>query len=105
MALLIPVIMAVVFGLYPALYIQSSFLSQQESEPLLLVLAADHVIEDTAAFHQSIMDAIPLAEKGKFVTFGISLLVLIQVMVTFSVVKGCQTRAVMRLLLLLKNLI
>ncbi|WP_233977911.1 hypothetical protein, partial [Pectobacterium versatile] len=33
-------------------------------DPLLLVLAADHVISDNKAFHQAIRDAIPFAEQG-----------------------------------------
>ncbi|WJV40592.1 mannose-1-phosphate guanylyltransferase/mannose-6-phosphate isomerase [Raoultella terrigena] len=44
---------------------------KENEDPLLLVLAADHVIEDTTAFHQSILNAIPYAEEGKLVTFGI----------------------------------
>lgn len=40
-------------------------------DPLLLVLAADHVIQDEAAFNAAVMRAIPLAEAGKLVTFGI----------------------------------
>jgi len=39
--------------------------------PILLVLAADHVIENVAAFHSSIAIAQGLAEQGKLVTFGI----------------------------------
>jgi mannose-1-phosphate guanylyltransferase len=47
-------------------------LSSPEAEnPLLLVLAADHVIQDEAAFTKTVMNAIPLAEAGKLVTFGI----------------------------------
>lgn len=42
-----------------------------EDDPLLLVLAADHIIEDDAAFRAAVKDAIPLAEAGKLVTFGI----------------------------------
>ena len=42
-----------------------------ENDPLLLVLAADHVIQDAAAFADSIEKAIPLANQGKLVTFGI----------------------------------
>ena len=45
--------------------------SQEGEDPLLLVLAADHVIHDQAAFTKTIMNAIPLAESGKLVTFGI----------------------------------
>lgn len=40
-------------------------------DPLLLVLAADHVITDTQAFHDSVRAGIPAAESGKLVTFGI----------------------------------
>ena len=40
-------------------------------DPLLLVLAADHVIGDDAAFREAVTRAIPLAEAGKLVTFGI----------------------------------
>jgi mannose-1-phosphate guanylyltransferase len=41
------------------------------NDPLLLVLAADHVISDQAAFNKAVTSAIPLAEDGKLVTFGI----------------------------------
>ena len=42
-----------------------------KDDPLLLVLAADHVIKDQAAFSAAVTQAIPLAEAGKLVTFGI----------------------------------
>jgi mannose-1-phosphate guanylyltransferase len=42
-----------------------------KEDPLLLVLAADHVIQDNAAFEKAVSAAIPLAESGKLVTFGI----------------------------------
>jgi len=42
-----------------------------KDDPLLLVLAADHVIQDEAAFTSAVYAAIPLAESGKLVTFGI----------------------------------
>ena len=45
--------------------------SQEGEDPLLLVLAADHVIHDEVAFTKTILDAIPLADSGKLVTFGI----------------------------------
>ncbi|SIT08959.1 mannose-1-phosphate guanylyltransferase/mannose-6-phosphate isomerase [Neptunomonas antarctica] len=38
---------------------------------VLLVLAADHVIENEQAFRDVVAIAAPLAEAGKFVTFGI----------------------------------
>lgn len=43
----------------------------KEDDPLLLVLAADHVIADKAAFSEAVMKALPLAESGKLVMFGI----------------------------------
>jgi mannose-1-phosphate guanylyltransferase len=42
-----------------------------KDDPLLLVLPADHLIQDELAFTEAITDAIPLAESGKLVTFGI----------------------------------
>ena len=42
-----------------------------ENDPLLLVLAADHIIENTDAFAHAVLRAIPLAEAGKLVTFGV----------------------------------
>jgi mannose-1-phosphate guanylyltransferase len=45
--------------------------SPEGEDPLLLVLAADHVIQDVAAFTKTVMNAIPSAEAGKLVTFGI----------------------------------
>ncbi|MBZ0332619.1 mannose-1-phosphate guanylyltransferase/mannose-6-phosphate isomerase [Marinobacter sp. AL4B] len=40
-------------------------------DPLMLVLAADHLIQNVAAFQQGIQKSIPLARQGKLVTFGI----------------------------------
>jgi len=42
-----------------------------DDDPLLLVLAADHVIQDQTAFTHAVNDAVPLAEAGRLVTFGI----------------------------------
>lgn len=39
---------------------------------LLLVLPADHVIADKAAFHAACTSAISFAEQGKLVTFGVT---------------------------------
>ena len=46
-------------------------LAKKEEDPLLLVLAADHVIANQQLFTEAIMEAVPLAEAGKLVTFGI----------------------------------
>lgn len=45
--------------------------TENDNDPLLLVLAADHVIQNTDAFTDAVNKAIPLAEDGKLVTFGI----------------------------------
>ncbi|PKG84464.1 mannose-1-phosphate guanylyltransferase/mannose-6-phosphate isomerase [Colwellia sp. 75C3] len=42
-----------------------------DNDPLLLVLAADHVIQNTDAFTDAVKNALPLAQAGKLVTFGI----------------------------------
>jgi len=42
-----------------------------QDDPLLLVLAADHVIRNESKFIEAVTVAIPLAESGKLVTFGI----------------------------------
>ena len=43
----------------------------REDDPLLLVLAADHVVQDEVMFTKAVSEALPLAEAGKLVTFGI----------------------------------
>lgn len=55
----------------PAIALAAGVASAENNDPLLLVLAADHVILDQEAFTESINKAIPLAEQGKLVTFGI----------------------------------
>ncbi|MCO4161556.1 mannose-1-phosphate guanyltransferase [Citrobacter amalonaticus] len=45
--------------------------SQSVESKLILVLAADHIIQDEDAFRRSILTAIPYAQNGKLVTFGI----------------------------------
>uniref|UniRef100_UPI003F6B2E04 mannose-1-phosphate guanylyltransferase/mannose-6-phosphate isomerase n=1 Tax=Klebsiella pneumoniae TaxID=573 RepID=UPI003F6B2E04 len=55
----------------PAIALAALKATLNGEDPLLLVLAADHVIENTSAFHSSIKNAIPFAEQGKLVTFGI----------------------------------
>lgn len=42
-----------------------------EEDPILLVMPADHVIGDLAAFHRAIEAGLPSAEEGMIVTFGI----------------------------------
>jgi mannose-1-phosphate guanylyltransferase/mannose-6-phosphate isomerase len=40
-------------------------------EPILLVLAADHLIEDVEAFQSTVAKALPYAQDNQLVTFGI----------------------------------
>lgn len=40
-------------------------------DPIVLVLPADHVIEDNLAFVKAVNKAIPLANAGKLITFGV----------------------------------
>ena len=40
-------------------------------DPLLLVLPSDHVVRDAAAFQAAVREAVPAAESGALVTFGI----------------------------------
>ena len=44
---------------------------ENSEDPLLLVLAADHVINDEKAFCSAVNQAVPYAVAGKLVTFGI----------------------------------
>ncbi|MBM7343811.1 mannose-1-phosphate guanylyltransferase/mannose-6-phosphate isomerase [Pantoea coffeiphila] len=55
----------------PAIALAALSATAKDEDPLLLVLAADHVIENKDAFHQAILKATPLAKQGKLVTFGI----------------------------------
>ena len=55
----------------PAIALAAFKALESEQDPLLLVLSADHVIEDIAAFQSSVNKAVELARQGKLVTFGI----------------------------------
>jgi mannose-1-phosphate guanylyltransferase len=55
----------------PAVALAALKAQRQGADPLLLVLAADHLIRNTAAFQAAVEKAIPLAEAGALVTFGI----------------------------------
>jgi mannose-1-phosphate guanylyltransferase/mannose-6-phosphate isomerase len=46
-------------------------LAEQGDDPELLVLPADHVIKDVAAFQKAVRIALPAVQQGKLVTFGI----------------------------------
>ncbi len=55
----------------PAIAVAAIHALQLEDDPVLLVLSADHEIRDEAAFRNSVQQALPLAEDGNLVTFGI----------------------------------
>ncbi|MFT5674908.1 MAG: mannose-1-phosphate guanylyltransferase [Paraglaciecola sp.] len=55
----------------PAIALAALHASLKGEDPVLLVLAADHLISDESAFHKAIAEAEKLAEQGKLVTFGI----------------------------------
>lgn len=55
----------------PAIALAAIHAIQHQNDPILLVLAADHVIQDNVAFLTAIQNALDLAESGKLVTFGI----------------------------------
>ena len=56
----------------PAIALAALQALAKQEDPILLVLAADHLIQDVDAFHQSIAKAQILAEAGKLVTFAIT---------------------------------
>lgn len=55
----------------PAVAVAALQAAAAGDDPLLLVLAADHVIRDEAAFRSVVETAAKLAASGKLVTFGI----------------------------------
>ena len=55
----------------PAIAVAASWVKQRFGDELLLVLPSDHVIRDDDAFRAAVAAAIPVAEAGGLVTFGI----------------------------------
>ena len=55
----------------PAIALAALHALTTDQDETLLVLAADHLIKDTAQFHQAIAKAEKLADEGHLVTFGI----------------------------------
>lgn len=43
-----------------------------KDDPIMIVMPADHIIQDDVAFNEIIEKAIPIAQSGKLVTFGIT---------------------------------
>lgn len=55
----------------PAVAMAALWATATGQDPLMLVLAADHSIRETAAFQAAILKAIPRAAQGAMVTFGV----------------------------------
>ncbi|MDD0814585.1 mannose-1-phosphate guanylyltransferase/mannose-6-phosphate isomerase [Curvibacter sp. HBC28] len=55
----------------PALTLGALAARADGADPVMVVMPADHVIQDAAAFQAAVAAAVPLAEAGKLVTFGI----------------------------------
>ena len=55
----------------PAIAVAALKSIKDDGNVILLVLSADHLIQDVGKFHQAIKSAKKQAEKGKLVTFGI----------------------------------
>ncbi len=55
----------------PAAAIAALYALKKDKEALLLLLPADHVIQDKALFQKAIQAGVPLAQAQKLVTFGI----------------------------------
>jgi mannose-1-phosphate guanylyltransferase / mannose-6-phosphate isomerase len=56
----------------PAIAAGALIALQRDADAVVLALAADHVILDTAAFHEACRRARDAADSGRIVTFGIS---------------------------------
>ncbi|MEX3171249.1 MULTISPECIES: mannose-1-phosphate guanylyltransferase/mannose-6-phosphate isomerase [Serratia] len=55
----------------PAIALAALQATGNGEDPLLLVLAADHVIQDEKTFRDAVLQAVPYADKGMLATFGI----------------------------------
>ena len=55
----------------PAVAIAAFYAQKLGTDPILLVLPADHLIQDVLKFHQAVQLGVAQAEQGALVTFGI----------------------------------
>ena len=56
----------------PALTLAALAATRDGADPVLLVMPADHVITDTAAFREAVRRGAMLADTGRVITFGIT---------------------------------
>lgn len=54
-----------------AIGVAAVFAMREGSDPLLLVLPADHVIQDVPAFHRAVQAGVEAAQQGAIIAFGI----------------------------------
>jgi mannose-1-phosphate guanylyltransferase/mannose-6-phosphate isomerase len=62
---------AIALAAHAALGAAAASVDAADSDPLLLVLPADHVVRDVAAFQAAVRAALPAAAAGRLVTFGV----------------------------------
>lgn len=55
----------------PACAMAAQWIAAHEPDAMMLVMPSDHVIGDLPAFHRRIVDALPVAQAGRLVTFGV----------------------------------
>ena len=55
----------------PALTIAALSATAEDADPIMVVMPADHVMTDTAGFQRALNHALPSAQRGRIVTFGI----------------------------------
>ena len=55
----------------PAIALAAFVVAEQDSDALLFVMPADHVIKDTTAFQAAVAEGVKAATSGKLITFGI----------------------------------
>lgn len=55
----------------PAVAVAALLALHTDPDAVLLVLPADHVVKNTGAFSAAVSGALPLAESGRLVTFGV----------------------------------
>lgn len=55
----------------PAIAAGAAFAHKRDGDPVMVALAADHVVSDAAAFAATCRTALPSARRGHIVTFGV----------------------------------
>ncbi len=56
----------------PAILVASLLAAKKDKNSLLLVMPADHVIDDSEKFRNNVTDGVELAKKGNIITFGVT---------------------------------